>query len=349
MDLQAILDDPARLDRLLASELDAIAETHGNPRRSRLGDAPPPVASGRTAAGRVTGGAPPTTGPAQLAAQDVTTYITAGGYLKPVARKRMTAAHNVTHDPVVAILRGAADDVLLLVDSAGGGHRVDAIDIGVVSMRQRGTPLGALLGEAAAGPLVGGIVLADAPFVVTVSAAGLIKRSERGEYEGRLRQTVAAGVRPGDSIVAVFGAREEDQVMLAHSGGLAIRFRLADVSAMGRRAAGVAGLTVPRGHRLVSASVVQEASDVIVLDTAGRAKITDASEFPTQGRGGKGVMTGADSLAWAGVSRALHVPGEEGWAMTRPETLTPMSRARAPEPVLPAVTGRPVGEDDEEV
>ncbi len=161
-----------------------------------------------------------------------------------------------------------------------------------------------------------------------------------------MRQTVAAGVRDGDEVIAVFGAEEEDQVMLAHSGGQAIRFRLADVNAMGRRAVGVAGMTVPKGHRIVSATVVHEASDVIVLDTAGRAKIVDASEFPTQGRGGKGVVTGAESLAWAGVCRALHVPGEEGWASIRPETLTPMSRSRAPEPVLSAVTGQPVGEDD---
>ncbi|CAN5317361.1 hypothetical protein BH23ACT9_BH23ACT9_05930 [soil metagenome] len=335
-DLEGILADPARLDRLLARELAEIAETHGNPRRSRIAGAPEASATRASDS------------PALLAAQDVTTYITAGAYLKPVARKRMTAAHNAPHDPIVAVLRGSADDVLLLVDAAGNGYRIDTGDIGVVSMRQRGTLLGAIVGEATTAQLAGGLLLADAPFVVTVSADGLIKRTERAEYEGRQRQTIAAGVRDGDRIVAVFGAEEDDQVLLAHSGGLAIRFRLADVSAMGRRAAGVAGLRVPKGQQVVSATVVQEASDVIVLDTAGRAKITDASEFPTQGRGGKGVLTGADSLAWAGVCRALHVPGEEGWSTIRPETLSPLGRGRPPVAALPAVTGRPTGEDDPE-
>jgi DNA gyrase subunit A len=333
-DLRAILDDPARLDRLLAAELAEIAETHGTPRRSRIGDTP---------LAEVTAGEGAT---ALLAAQDVTTYVTAGGYLKPVARKRMTAPHNAGHDPIVAVIRSSADDVLLVIDAAGTGYRLDTRDIGVVSMRQRGTTVSALLGDVGPVRLAGGLLLAESPYVVTVSAAGLIKRSERSEYEGRQRQTIAAGVRDGDEIVAVLGAGDDDQVMIAHSGGQAIRFRLADVNPTGRRAVGVAGLQVPAGHRVVSATVVHEASDVIVLDTAGAAKITDASEFPTQGRGGKGVLTGAESLAYAGVCRALHVPGEEGWTTIRPETLTPLARSRPPVQATAPVTGRPVGEDD---
>ncbi len=330
-DLQAILADPARLDRMLSSELAQVAETHGNPRRSRLSDADPTASDVDTPL---------------LAAQDVTTYVTAGGFLKPVARKRMTDPHTSTTDPVVAVLRGSADDVLLLIDTAGNGHRVDTQEIGVASMRQRGTSIGSILGTAPEAPLAGGVILADASFVVTVSAQGLVKRTERSEYEGRQRQTIAAGTRDGDEIVAVLGAEEGDDILISHSGGQAIRFPLSDTNAMGRRAAGVAGLKVPKGHRVVSATVVSEAADVIVLDTQGRAKIVDASEFPTQGRGGKGVLTGAAKVAWVGVCRSLHVPGEESWTTLRPETLTPMARSRTPIEAVAPVTGRPVGELD---
>ncbi len=331
-DLQAVLADPARLDRMLASELAEIAETHGNPRRSRLDDGDPSSAGGTEAP--------------LLAAQDVTTYVTAAGYLKPVARKRLTDPHTLTSDPVVAVVRGAADDVLLMVDTAGNGYRVDTQEIGVASMRQRGTPIPAILGTPVEAPLAGALILAEAPFVITVSAQGLVKRSDRSEYEGRQRQTIAAGVRDGDEIVAVLGAQESNDILIAHSGGQAIRFAVADIKTMGRRAAGVAGLKVPKGHRVVSASVVTEAADVIVLDSEGRAKIVDASEFPRQGRGGKGVLTGAARVAWVGVCRALHVPGQEGWSTLRPETLTPMSRSRSPIEALPGVEGRPVPEQD---
>jgi DNA gyrase subunit A len=333
--LQAILGDPAQLDRLLATELAEIAETHGNPRRSRLGDQAPASSRGGADA-------------PLLAAQDVTTYVTAGGYLKPVARKRMTAPHNAPHDPLVAVVRGAADDVLLAVDRTGGGHRLDTREVGVVSMRQRGTQIAAVLGTAPPAAIAGAVDLAACTSVVTVTAQGLIKRTDRSEYEGRQRQTIAAGVRPGDEVVAVFGGEDDDEVLIAHSGGLAIRFRLADVNPTGRTSRGVAGLKVPAGQRVVSATVVGEADDVIVLDRRGRAKIVDASEFPTQGRGGKGVLTGADDLAWAGSCRALHVPTDEGWTTVRPEVLTPMARSRTPVEAVPPVVGQPVGELEED-
>ncbi|MEE8602290.1 DNA gyrase/topoisomerase IV subunit A [Euzebya tangerina] len=331
--LRAILEDPAQLDRLLAAELNEISEAHGNPRRSRLGE----VAEGEDAEEGVL-----------LAAQNVTTYVTAGGYLKPVARKRLTKPHNAAHDPVVAVLRGAADDVLLLVGADGGGYRVDADELQVSSMRQRGTTVESLLDTGLTAPIVGAVVLAQADFVLTVSAQGIVKRSERAEYEGRVRATAAAGVKSGDEIVAVLAVAESDEVMVAHSGGQAIRFAVADVNAMGRRASGVAGLNVPKGERVVAASVVEEAADVIVLATDGSAKIVDASEFPTQGRGGKGVLTGAEPLAYAGACRALHVPTGEGYVILRPETLTPMSRSRGPAPAVGTVTGICVGERDEE-
>lgn len=332
--LRAILDDPARLDGELAGELGRIAEDHGNPRRSRLAGSPDDAGDGN-------GDAP------LLAAQEVTVYVTAAGYLKPVARKRLTAPHNLTHDPVVAVLRGAADDVLLAVDAHGNGYRIDVGDIGVASMRQRGTPIAAILDTQVDVPIAGAAVLAISPFVMTVSAKGLVKRTARKEYEGRQRATIAAGTRDDDEIMAVLGVTEGDEVMLAHSGGQAIRFAVAEVNPMGRRAAGVVGLKVPKDERIVAASVVQEAADVIVLGRSGAAKITDASEFPTQGRGGKGVLTGVEPLAWAGVCRALHVPGLAGWTTVRPETLTPMSRSRTPTESVGEVTGQPVAEDDD--
>ncbi len=330
-ELQAILDDPARLDALLSEELAEIADAHGNARRSRL--------EGRPEVDGADAGGP------SLAAQDVTTYVTAGGYLKSVGRKRLTAPHNAPHDPIVAVLRGAADDTVLLIDEQGTGHRIDVGQLDVVSMARRGTAVSAVLGDAPAAPVAGAVILGAHPFVLTVSAGGQVKRSERAEYEGRLRSMPAAGVKSGDRIVAVLGVEESDELLLAHSGGLAIRFPVADVNAMGRRASGVAGMKVPKGAHVVAATVVSEHADVMVLAADGAAKVVPGGDFPLQGRGGKGVLTGVDALAWAGTGRTLHVPTADGWTTVRPETLTPTARSRPAVPGLPAVTGQAVAED----
>ena len=332
-ELEAILADSGRLDRMLSGELAAIAETHTTPRRSRID-------GWDAATGDDEGEVAPV-----LAAQDVTTYVTAGGYLKSVARKRLTSPHNADHDPIVAVLRGAADDVLLLIDEQGTGYRIDIGQLPVVSMPRRGTAIAAVLGEGPTAPLAGAVVLGDHPFVLTVSAGGQVKRTERAEYEIRNRSMTAAGTKSGDRIVAVLGVEESDELLLAHSKGLAIRFPVSDVNPTGRSASGVAGVKVPKDATLVSATVVSEHGDVTVVDVDGRAKVVPGGDFPLQGRGGKGVLTGVENLVWAGSGRTLHVPTAEGWTTVRPETLTATSRARPAVEALPPVTGRPVAED----
>jgi DNA gyrase subunit A len=129
--LEAILGDPAVLDRLLTDELTELKRVHATPRRSRIvgeGITPDDVLAGGSQAG--------------FEAQDVTVMVTRGGYLKPLARRRSTPAHKHAHDPLVAVVRCTTDDTLLLVDEAGTGYRVGVGDLPVVKANQRGTHAG---------------------------------------------------------------------------------------------------------------------------------------------------------------------------------------------------------------
>ncbi|MGH8901826.1 MAG: DNA gyrase/topoisomerase IV subunit A [Egibacteraceae bacterium] len=307
-ELDAILADQTELDALVAGELREIKAGHASPRRSRL-DVP--------AAETGVQGRP------LLDAQPITVYVTAGGWLKAVPQRPVSAPHTQPRDPVVAVVRARTDETLLLVDADGNGYRVVLGDVGVTTMRQRGAALEALLGEGSGlPPLVGAVRLVPgADTVLTVSAQGLVKRTERAEYEGRMRAMVAAGVREGDVLVGVAGCREGDHVLIAHDGGQAIRFPAADVRPMGRTAAGVAGVKVPDGRRVVAVTVCPGGLDrdgqgadreILTLLCNGRAVRAPLSEFPVQGRGGKGVRCGAPPVAWCGLAAAVHVSvGEE--------------------------------------
>jgi DNA gyrase subunit A len=299
-ELNAILADPAKLDALIAGELRESKAEHANPRRSRLdgfsGEAPQPV----------------------LDVQPVTIYVTASGWLKAVPQQPTSAPHTQPRDPVVAVVRARTDETLLLVDAGGGGYRVALGDVPITTMRQRGVALGALLGEGfGLPPLVGAIRLTrDVETVLTISAQGLVKRTERAEYEGRTRAMVAAGVREGDALVVVAGCNEDGHVLLAHDGGQAIRFPATDIRPMGRMATGVAGIKVPDGGRVVAVTVVPGGDDgdreVLTFLRNGRAVRAPLAEFPVQGRGGKGVRCGAPPVAWCGLAADLHVSiGEE--------------------------------------
>src|SRR5690606_3100380 len=139
---------------------------------------------------------------------------------------------------------------------------------------------------------VGAAVREAAAGVVTLAAQGLIKRTPAAEYRGRTQQMVAAGVRDDDTLVSVVTCRPGDELLIAHTGGLVIRFSADDVRATGRATLGVAGQQVPAGERCVALSALNPGApdrQVVTLDRAGAAKRSPIDDYPLQKRGGKGV------------------------------------------------------------
>jgi DNA gyrase subunit A len=334
--LEEILGDPEVLDRLLSEELAEIKRVHATPRRSRI------VADGIEAEDVLAGGTQ-----AGFEAQDVTVLVTRGGYLKPVAQRRTTPPHRHPHDPLVAVVRTTTDDTLLLVETTGQGHRVGVADVPVVPARQRGTHVGGLLGGGPDAPLAGAVAIPRDPSgwtVVTVSAGGQIKRTDAAEFaEARQRSLQAAGVKSGDRIVAVALCRDDDHVLVAHDHGYVTRFAADEARAMGRSAAGVAGMRVPKGATVVALSVVPGGADdgeVITVGADGTGKRTPLAEYPVKGRGGKGLVTGADKLWWCGVAADLHLGGDDP-QVVRPVDLGEARRAGRGAG-LPGPAGAPV-------
>ncbi|MGH3442737.1 MAG: DNA topoisomerase (ATP-hydrolyzing), partial [Nitriliruptorales bacterium] len=197
-ELDAILADPARLDEVLAEELAEYRRLHATPRRSVLVD------EGITADDVLAGGSR-----AGFVAQEVTVYVTAGGFVKPIPERRTSPAHTHAHDPLAAVLRCTTDHALLLVDEEGTGHRIELADLPVVRAQDRGTPAAQLLAEAPAAAIVGAVVLPTEDevrpgFTIgTASERGQVKRSEVAEYDSRNRTIQVAGLKDGDRLVAV--------------------------------------------------------------------------------------------------------------------------------------------------
>ena len=338
-ELEAILADPGRLDAMLASELKHLRKAHANPRRSRLDDRTPDAE-----------GPEPAEDLPALEAQPVTVYFTAGGVLKAVTQRRTTAPYRDGRDPVVAVLRAKSDQEILLIDVEGGGYRVGLAAVPVVPARQRGVPLAQLYGAGPGARIAGALVLEAGSDVLTLSARGLLKRTDVSEYRGRTQQMIAAGVRDDDELVAVCGVRDGDEILVAHSGGLVIRFPAHDVRSMGRPSYGVTAQQLPADERCVALSIVEAGAPdvhVVTLDRAGAAKRTPLSDYPLQRRGGKGVLSGAQDLAWCGAEADLHITAVEGADVLRPAILSAVGRGGRPVAAVTGVAGRVVAEQRE--
>ncbi len=317
--LERILGDEAVLDQVLTEELTELKRVHATPRRSRI------VGEGIEASDVLAGGTQ-----AGFEAQDVTVLVPRGGYLKPVARRRTTPAHKHGHDPLVAVVRASTDDTLLLVDAEGSAHRVGVGDVPVVPASQRGTHVGGLLGGGPGAPLVGAVVLPtdeDAATLVTVSVTGQVKRTALAEFLAPRPRSLPAAGHP-DPLAGIARCTDDDHLLLATDHGSVIRFPASEVRVMGRTAAGVRGMDVPASARLVAVSVVPggDEGEVATVTTDGTAKRSPLTDYPARGRGGKGLKTGTEQVAWCGFATDLHV-GADGWTVLRPVDLAVAKRA----------------------
>ncbi len=127
-------------------------------------------------------------------------------------------------------------------------------------------------------------------FVFMATSQGTVKKTPLEAFSRpRTAGIIAVSLDEGDRLVGVDITDGGNEIMLATSGGKAIRFPEDDVRPMGREAAGVRGITVSDGQEVNSLIVVRE-GPILTASENGYGKLTEVAEFPMHGRGGQGVI-----------------------------------------------------------
>ena len=83
---------------------------------------------------------------------------------------------------------------------------------------------------------------------------------------------------------------DDSDIMLLSAEGKAVRFANTDARAMGRVSNGVRGMRLPEEHKVISMVVPEEDGFLLTVCQNGYGKRTKVTEFPTKGRGGKGMI-----------------------------------------------------------
>jgi len=97
-------------------------------------------------------------------------------------------------------------------------------------------------------------------------------------------------------------------------------------------------------------SVVPDGDDdgeVVTIGADGTGKRTPLAEYPVKGRGGKGLVTGAEQLWWCGLAADLHLGGDDPQVLRRGD-LGEVRRAGRAEG-LPGPAGAPVVAEQQEI
>lgn len=131
--------------------------------------------------------------------------------------------------------------------------------------------------------------------IVMATRNGTVKRTELSAFSNpRAGGIIALTINPGDTLVNAMIADETNDVLLCSREGLSIRFDVNDVRSMGRAAAGVKGMELDQGDEVVGMTILnkdEKTRDILSVCDNGYGKRTEASEYRTQSRGGKGIIT----------------------------------------------------------
>lgn len=133
---------------------------------------------------------------------------------------------------------------------------------------------------------------AESKYVITVSRQGMIKRSNVGDLPGASAASfILAKINENDELFEVLLSSGNQDVLITTARGMSIRFNEEEVRAMGLVAAGVNAIKLKNGDYVIGAGILGEKDEVALITRTGLAKRTEASDYPTQGRYGQGVIS----------------------------------------------------------
>ncbi|MET3808123.1 DNA gyrase subunit A [Nakamurella sp. UYEF19] len=289
-DLQAILASDDRKRKIIISELGETVEKYGDDRRTKL---------------------VPYDGDVSLedliAVEDVVVTITRTGYAKRTktdlyrAQKRggkgVQGAALKQDDIVAHFFVCSTHDWILFFTNKGRVYRAKAYELPEANRTARGQHVANLLAFQPDEKIAQVIQIRNyevAPYLILATKGGLVKKSELTAFDSnRSGGIVAINLRDDDELVGAVLCSSEDDLLLISAEGQSIRFHATDeaLRPMGRATSGVLGMRFNSGDELLSMDVAREGMYVLVSTARGYAKRTEMSEYPVQGRGGKGVLT----------------------------------------------------------
>ncbi len=129
--------------------------------------------------------------------------------------------------------------------------------------------------------------------LVMATDRGVVKKTNLSAYGNpRAGGIIAIAIDEGDKLIGVKMTDGDNECMLITRNGMSIRFHESQLRDQGRDTRGVRGITLAKGDDAVESIEIVEADHTLLAITQnGYGKRTRFEEYPTQKRGGKGVIT----------------------------------------------------------
>lgn len=240
-----------------------------------------------------------------IAEEEMVVTITHGGYVKRAPSTTYRSQKRGGHgkigmstkddDFVEHLFVASTHAYLLLFTDKGRLLWLKVHEIPVAGRTARGRPLVNLV-KMAPGENLCTILsvrhFEEDKFVMMATANGTIKKTSLKAFSNpRASGIIAIQFGPGDRLIGARITGGNDEIVLSTAKGLSIRFDENEVRAMGRTARGVRGIELKGSDKVVSLDIMDPKAQLLSVSQLGYGKRTNAEEYRTQSRGGKGIIT----------------------------------------------------------
>jgi DNA gyrase subunit A len=132
----------------------------------------------------------------------------------------------------------------------------------------------------------------DDEFLIFCTKLGTVKKTALSEYSN-VRSTGVKGIKieDGDELINVQVTSGTNDIVIATSHGLSVRFHEQDARAMGRDTTGVKGVELGEGDEVIGMVVIKREATLMVVCEHAIGKCSHIDEYRVQKRGGKGIKT----------------------------------------------------------
>ena len=288
VELQSILDSREKRMTILVSEIGELAATFGDNRRTEiLKD------QGEFSVEDL------------IAEEDMVITISHTGYIKriPVTTYRrqrrggrgLTGMETKELDWVEHLFIASTHDYLMFFSDRGTVYWLKVHEIPQGGRAARGKPVVNCI-NIREGERISALVpvrkFGDDEWLMFVTRNGTVKKTVMSAY-GNVRTVGinAINIDADDELIDVQKTRGNDDIVLATSFGMSIRFHETDAREMGRTTGGVKGIELDGGDRVIGMVVVKERAELLVVSERGIGKRSALGDYRVQKRGGKGIIT----------------------------------------------------------
>ena len=291
--LEAILADEKEILNLIKTELIAMKEKYGDPRRSKIIN----HEVGKFSEEEL------------IPEEESVILLTAENYMKRVSqndfrrqnrggrgKRGMTTKEE---DVIAQIVTANSHDNLLFFTSQGRIFRLKAYEVPQATLAAKGTAAVNMLNmhpeEKITAIIKQGSEAGPDGYLFMATKKGTIKKTSLKDYENiRTNGLITIKLDAGDELKWVKGTTGSNDIIISTSAGQAVRFNEDQVRAMGRAARGVRGMRLRPKDEIVGMDVVTDPSQkLLAISANGYGKATAVENFPVHKRGGVGIKVAA--------------------------------------------------------